>query len=51
MKQLTNMKIRITSLLIDQQSKGSISNCKQDKDENKVGYCNARFPTAWFENK
>lgn len=36
MKQLTNMKLRITSMLIDQQSKGSISNCKQDKQENKL---------------
>jgi len=36
MKQLTNMKLRITSMLIDQESKGSISNCKQDKEENKL---------------
>jgi len=47
MKQLTNMKLRITTLLIDQESKGSITNCKQDKDENKVAYCNARFPTTF----
>lgn len=51
MKQLTNMKLRITSMLIDQESKGSLSNCKQDKEENKIAYCNARFPTTWFENK
>lgn len=51
MKQLTNMKLKITAMLIDQQSKGSISNCKQDKTENKTAYCNARFPTTWFENK
>eukprot|EP00341_Mesodinium_pulex_P009804 CAMPEP_0116938770 /NCGR_PEP_ID=MMETSP0467-20121206/32334_1 /TAXON_ID=283647 /ORGANISM="Mesodinium pulex, Strain SPMC105" /LENGTH=188 /DNA_ID=CAMNT_0004620913 /DNA_START=1580 /DNA_END=2146 /DNA_ORIENTATION=+ len=51
MKQLTNMKLRITSMLIDQESKGSVSNCKQDKEENKVAYCNARFPSTWFENK
>lgn len=51
MKQLTAMKLRITSMLIDQEIKGSISNCKQDKEESKVAYCNARFPTEWFENK
>lgn len=51
MKQLTNMKLRITQMLIDQEMKGSISNCKQDKEENKIAYCNARFPAAWFENK
>lgn len=51
MKQLTNMKLKITSMLIDQEIKGSIGNCKQDKEENKVAYCNARFPTTWFENK
>lgn len=36
MKQLTNMKLKITSMLIDQEIKGSISNCKQDKEENKT---------------
>lgn len=36
MKQLTNMKLRITTMLIDQETKGSLSNCKQDKDENKI---------------
>jgi len=51
MKQLTDMKLRITQMLIDQESKGSISNCKQDKEDNKIAYCNARFPTTWFENK
>jgi len=34
MKELTNMKLRMTSLLINQEIKGSISNCKQDKEEN-----------------
>jgi len=33
MKQLTDMKLRITSMLIDQEIKGSASNCKQDKEE------------------
>jgi len=51
MKELTNMKLRITSMLIDQEIKGSVSNCKQDKEENFEAYCNARFPTDWFENK
>lgn len=51
MKQLTNMKLRITSMLIDQEIKGSISNCKQDKEESKVAYCNARYNSTWFENK
>lgn len=51
MKQLTNMKLQITSLLIDQEIKGSISNCKQDKEESQEAYCNARFPISWFENK
>jgi len=51
MKQLTGMKLRITRMLIDQEAKGNISNCKQDKEENKTAYCNARFPTTWFENK
>jgi len=36
MKKLTNMKIKITNMLIDQEFKGSISNCKQDKEENKI---------------
>lgn len=36
MKQLTDMKLRITGLLIDQEIKGSVSNCKQDKEENKI---------------
>jgi len=36
MKKLTNMKLKITQLLIDQEMKGSISNCKQDKEENKI---------------
>lgn len=51
MKQLTDMKLKITSLLIDQEIKGSITNCKQDKEENFEAYCNARFPVNWFENK
>lgn len=51
MKQLTNMKLKITGMLIDQEIKGSISNCKQDKEETKTAYCNARFPNTWFENK
>jgi len=51
MKQLTDMKLRITGLLIDQEIKGSVSNCKQDKEENQVAYCNARYPVSWFENK
>jgi Rad3-related DNA helicase len=51
MKQLTDMKLRITSMLIDQEIKGSVSNCKQDKEENKIAYCNARYPVNWFENK
>lgn len=51
MKKLTNMKIKITNLLIDQEFKGNLSNCKQDKEENKIAQCNARFPTTWFENK
>jgi len=33
MKQLTQMKIRITNLLIDQEVKGSISNCKDANEE------------------
>lgn len=36
MKKLTAMKLKITSMLIDQETKGNISNCKQDKDENKI---------------
>lgn len=36
MKQLTAMKLRITGMLIDQEIKGSVSNCKQDKEENKI---------------
>lgn len=36
MKKLTNMKIKITNLLIDQEFKGNLSNCKQDKEENKI---------------
>jgi len=51
MRKLTNMKIRITNMLIDQEFKGSISNCKQDKEEKQIAYCNARFTTEWFENK
>jgi len=51
MKELTNMKLRMTSLLINQEIKGSISNCKQDKEETFEAYCNARFPVDWFENK
>lgn len=50
MKQLTDTKLRITGLLIDQEVKGSAANCK-GKDEAKEAYCNARFPTSWFENK
>lgn len=51
MKQLTQMKIRITNLLIDQEVKGSISNCKDATQEEQEAYCNARFPNTWFENK
>lgn len=51
MRRLTQMKIKITNLLVDNQFKGNIGNCKQDKEENQEAYCNARFPTNWFENK
>jgi len=44
MKELTDYKLKITSMLIDSQSKGSASNCKQDKQNVKDAYCNARFP-------
>jgi len=46
MKKLTNMKLKITTMLIDQEVKGEVSNCKQDKEENKIAYCNARFPNT-----
>lgn len=51
MKKLTQMKIKITNMLIDQEIKGSVSNCKHSKSEEQNAYCNARFPTSWFENK
>lgn len=51
LKELTNMKIKITRMLIDQEVKGDISNCKHSKKEEFDAYCNARFPTSWFENK
>jgi len=51
MKELTDYKLKITSMLIDSTSKGSESNCKQDKQELKDAYCNARFPYSWFDNK
>jgi len=51
MKELTDAKLRITGLLIDQEIKGNASNCKQDKQDAIDAYCNARFPTSWFENK
>mmetsp|Transcript_19308 Transcript_19308/g.15875 ORF Transcript_19308/g.15875 Transcript_19308/m.15875 type:complete len:172 (-) Transcript_19308:255-770(-) len=35
MKELTDYKLRITSMLIDSQSKGSAANCKQDKQQVK----------------
>lgn len=35
MKELTDAKLKITGMLIDSQSKGSGSNCKQDKQEVK----------------
>jgi hypothetical protein len=47
MKQLTNMKLRITQMLIDQEVKGNVSNCKLGKLEDKIAYCNARFPSTW----
>jgi len=51
MRKLTDMKLRITSMLIDQESKGDLGNCKQDKEDAQIAYCNARFPTTWFESK
>lgn len=51
MKELTDYKLEITSMLIDADAKGSTSNCKQDKQDVKDAYCNARFPYSWFENK
>jgi len=51
MRELTNLKISITNLLIDQQIKGSVSNCKHGGHEEQDAYCNARFPSDWFENK
>lgn len=51
MRELTSLKLRITSMLIDQEIKGSVSNCKHGKVEEQEAYCNARFPTTWFENK
>lgn len=42
MKQLTDTKLRITGMLIDQEVKGSASNCKVEQTEAKTAYCNAR---------
>lgn len=51
MQKLTELKLRITSMLIDQEIKGSVGNCKHGGQEEQESYCNARFPLTWFENK
>lgn len=37
--------------MVDQETRGKSSNCKLDKEELKIDYCNARFNQEWFENK
>jgi len=51
MQKLTELKYRMTKIMIDQQSRGSRSNCLVEKEDAKIGYCNARFRENWFENK
>jgi len=51
MEKLTQLKYKITKIMIDQGSKGSRSNCLVEKDEVKANYCNAKFTMNWFENK
>lgn len=51
MKKLTEYRLKITKLMVDQETRGKRSNCKQDREEIKIEYCNARFPQEWFENK
>lgn len=51
MKKLTELKFKMTKIMIDQQSRGNRSNCLVDKEEQKFNYCNAKFTSNWFENK
>jgi len=51
MKNLMELKLRITRMLIDKQTKGDISNCEVDSQAKRNGYCNAKFSGDWFENK
>jgi chromosome segregation ATPase len=50
LKQLTELRLQMTKIMIDQQSKGSRSNCLVEKEEAKHNYCNAKFTANWFEN-
>jgi len=51
MKKLTQLKYKMTKILIDQGSKGSRSNCMVEKEDQQANYCNAKFTSNWFENK
>jgi len=50
-KNLTELKLRITRLLVEKQTKGDISNCSTDKETRRFAYCNTKFSGDWFENK
>lgn len=51
MRKLTELKYKMTKIMIDQQSRGTRSNCLVGKEDQKNNYCNAKFTTNWFENK
>jgi len=50
LKQLTELRLQMTKIQIDQQSRGSRSNCLVEKENQKNNYCNAKFTANWFEN-
>jgi len=51
MKNLMELKLKITKLLVDKDTKGDISNCEADKEAKRISYCNVKFNNDWFENK
>lgn len=51
LQRLVELKYAMTKIMIDQGSRGSRSNCLVEKDDAKIGYCNAKFMANWFENK